>query len=373
MKIAYDAKRAFHNSRGLGTYSREVIRLMNAYFPDNDYYLFNPKRKNAIELALGANNTILYPESLWHRKFPALWRTFGISRELQKLKVDVYHGLSQELPARIQKTGVKSVVTMHDAIFMRYPHLYPKAYRKIFIEKNKYACMVADKIIAISLQTKKDIVHYFQADENKIEIVYQGCSNIFRQQISEQEKIRVRDKYNLPQQYLLNVGAVEKRKNIELIIKALHHGKINIPLVVVGKATAYMQELKQLLTQFGLEGSVIFIQDAATTDLPAIYTLAEIFIYPSVFEGFGIPVLEALCTATPVIAATGSCLEESGGPSSLYVDAYNVAEMSAAINTILADGHLQIKMKADGLKYAEKFSDENIGNNLMRVYKNLLP
>ncbi len=372
MKIAYDAKRAFHNTRGLGTYSREVIRLMNAYFPENEYHLFNPKKKNELTIESRDKNSVIYPKGFIYKKIPSLWRSFGMIRDLEHIQPHIYHGLSQELPSGIHRTKIKTVVTMHDAIFMRYPELYSKSYRKIFIEKNKYACKIADKIITISQQTKKDIIHYFNADENKIQVVYQGCNNIFREEITEEQKNYVRTAYNLPEKYLLNVGAIEKRKNVELIIKAIHAGDIDTPLVIVGKPTNYINELRAFIQEFKIQKKVIFIHNAETKDLPALYAMAEIFIYPSIFEGFGIPVLEALCTKTPVIAATGSCLEETGGPSSLYVHPSDVDAMFSSIQRILANENLQSKMKEDGLIFAEQFSDINIAHNLMSVYKNLI-
>lgn len=371
MNIAFDAKRAFHNTRGLGNYSRDTMRLMGTYYPENNYYLFNPKAKKRVEFALPEHASIITPQSIVGKALPSLWRSLGMRGQLITSGAEIYHGLSQELPYGIQKIGIKSVVTMHDAIFMRYPELYPASYRAIFIQKNRYACRVADSIIAISEQTKRDIIQYFGADESKISVVYQGCNNIFRAEISQEKMNQVRVKYNLPSNYLLNVGAIEKRKNVATIIAAICKKKIETPLVVIGAPTKYLEEVKQYISAHHLEKQVQFIHHVATEDLPAIYKMAEIFIYPSVFEGFGIPILEALCTGTPVISTKGSCFEETGGKFSSYVAHDQAEEMGEEILRILGDQAIQKTMREQGLLHAENFKDEVVARNLMQVYKSL--
>jgi len=372
MKIAFDAKRAFHNARGLGNYSRDTIRLLGSYYPENSYFLFNPSSKNSIRFPLTDQTKVVYPQSLAGKIFKSIWRSGGMCRQIRSIKPDIYHGLSQELPRGIESTGVKSVVTMHDVIFMRYPELYSATYRSIFIKKNKHACRFADRIITISEQTKRDLIKYFAADEQKISVVYQGCNAIFRQPVSTDKKEYVQKKYHLPPHFLLNVGAIEKRKNAALIVEALHQKQLGIPLVIVGKPTSYVQEIRLLISKYQMEDQVLFIHDAETSDLPAIYALSEIFIYPSIFEGFGIPILEALCTGTPVISSTGSCFEETGGPFSLYINPESPEELGESISRVLSDSDLKNTMIKEGLAFSEKFSDQTIAQDLMDVYQSLL-
>ena len=372
MNIAFDAKRAFHNSRGLGNYSRDTIRLLSSFYPENNYLLFNPKDKRNIQFLLGESLNEILPDSFFGRLFPSIWRSQGVCHQISSNAVDIYHGLSQELPLGIRNTGARTVVTMHDAIFMRYPQLYSSVYRAIFIQKNKYACKVADRIIAISEQTKRDIIKYFDADENKISVVYQGCNNIFRAPVSDEAKDEIRKKYNLPERFTLNVGAIEKRKNVGLIIEAMQRKQIDTHLVVVGKPeTSYFEEVSALVSKYGLEHQVHFIHNAETVDLPVIYSLAEIFIYPSIFEGFGIPILEALCVGTPVISSTGSCFEETGGSNSRYIHPQDADELGGAILEILNDSLLRNKMKLKGLEFSERFTDQCVATNLMKVYQSL--
>ncbi|NDV47865.1 glycosyltransferase family 1 protein [Paludibacter sp. 221] len=370
MNLSFDAKRIFHNNRGLGNYSRDVIRLLTTFYPENNFYLFNPEKAKNTLFTLPPNTKEITPPNLY-KVFPNLWRKVGCLSQIKKLNTDIYHGLSQELPGGIHKTNIKTVVTLHDAIFIRFPELYDSFYRKIFIKKNEYSCKVSDKIIAISEQTKQDFIEFFNVEPEKIQVVYQGCNNIFREEISDETLNSVREKYALPSQFLLNVGAIEKRKNLETVIRALSAGKIEIPLVVIGNKGKYYFEIKSIIEKLNLQNQVIFLHGVPTADLPAIYKMAQLFIYPSRFEGFGIPILEALCTGTPVLTSYGSCFEETGGDAAMYVNYHNEEEMAVAMNKILSSPNLQEEMREKGLIHAEKFTDDKIAANLMSVYTNL--
>lgn len=372
MIIGYDAKRAFWNRRGLGNFSRDLIRLMETYFPENEYQLFTPKRRNAPFSPDSNGAATIQPSATFDKLVPAYWRSVGMIRDIKQQQLDIYHGLSQELPYGIRSTGVKSVVTIHDAIFVRYPELYDPAYRFIFTKKNRYSCRVANRIVAISEQTKRDCMEFFGADEAKIDVVYQGCSSIFRNEVTLEEMAAVRKKYDLPQQFLLSVGAIETRKNMGVILDAMHQGKIDMPLVIVGSATSYLTELQKKINFYSLDSQVIFLHKATFADFPAMYHAASCMIYPSLFEGFGLPILEALCTGTPVITSQGGCFEETGGDAALYIDPMNADELADAIQRVLSDSRLRKEMIDKGLQHAELFADEQVAHNMMRVYSNLM-
>ena len=371
MNIGFDAKRAYHNMRGLGNYSRHTLNILSKYYPNNQYYLFNPKVKRDIYFPTAKNMTEVNPQNKFWKGVPSLWRSVGMRKEINEYKLDIFHGLNQELPYGIQKTQTKTVVTLHDAIFVRYPKLYSTTYRLLFTAKNKYACKIADKIICISEQTKQDAIAFFRADERKIEVVYQGCDAIYRNPISDDQKKLVRSKYNVPNDYILNVGAIEERKNTKLIIEALHRTKNKIPLVIVGKPTDYVIELRELIAKYEMLNQVYILNNVTTEDLPSLYAMAKAFIFPSIFEGFGIPILEALTIGTPVITSSGSCFEETAGAFSLYADPKDPDHLGELINRVLVDKELSATMIAEGKKHALNFTDESIANNLMAVYNSL--
>lgn len=371
IRIGYDAKRATLNFTGLGNYSRFIIKNMSKMYPSNSYFLYSPrpasdKVKN--ELNVSDSDNIIH--IIKHGVKP-FWRTKGITKDIDKQDLNIYHGLSNELPVGIYKTKAKSVVTIHDLIFRIHPEFYPLVDRIIYDAKAKYACKYADKIVAVSECTKKDIIRLYNIEPSKIDVVYQGCFPIFSEVAPTQLKVKVRDIYNLPETYLLSVGSIEERKNILLVAKSLLKVP-NIHFVAIGKKREYANEIERYASEHGLSDRIHLLADIPLEHLPAIFQQAEIFIYPSIYEGFGIPLLEAQHSGLPVIAAKGSCLEESGGAHSIYVDPYNEDELAYEINRVLANKDLKNYMIDEGKKYVENFSPEKCTTNLNKVYNKLL-
>ncbi len=371
-RIGYDGKRAANNVTGLGNYSRSLIEHLADQFPNHQYFIYTPKIKEAIRnfsvFAKKNIHLVLPPKG----KNKLFWRSSGIKQQLLADQIALFHGLSHEIPLGIQKTSIKSIVTIHDLIFLLKPQYYKWIDRNIYKLKSKYACKHADRIIAISEQTKKDIVFQYQIDPTKIDVVYQSCDDSFKTPVSSTIKEKVRLKYQLPEKYLLNVGTIEPRKNLLLLIKALPQVNATYPLVVVGKETAYADLVKKEIEALGLHHRVLFLKNIPFNDLPAIYQMASLFIYPSHYEGFGIPVIEALYGAVPVIAATGSCLEEAGGPDSIYVSPNHSEELTQAINNVLNNEELQQTMKQKGLTYVQRFNHDVVSRQLMDCYNKTL-
>lgn len=373
MKIGFDAKRAFNNHRGLGTYSRETIRILTTLAPENQYHLFTPCVEMKFPYASQKNVFVHEPGiSFLGKLFQDYWRTYRIAWKADELKLDLYHGLSHELPVGIEKTKTRTVVTMHDLLFIKQPELFSKIDCAMYQKKYLRSCKVANHIIAVSEQTKRDMLELTKIPEEKVEVVYQGCRPEFKLLVSETQKKSLKEKYRLPENFLLNVGAFETRKNQMLILKALKAGKIDMPLVIAGRRTDYMKELQQFIAKNGLQSQVKLLPDFPENELPALYQCATLFVFPSTYEGFGIPVVEAMTSGIPVIAATGSCLEESGGPDSVYVNPNDEEELAARIKELLDDEQRRNSMMVKGLGYAQRFSDRSIADNLIRIYKNLL-
>ena len=372
MKIGYEAKRIFKNFTGLGNYSRSIIQTLAEAFPQDSFYLYTPKVTSNKQLEFLKQLKNVFVRTPSSKTFKTLWRSFGVAKDAKKDGIKLFHGLSHEIPFGLKSKNIKSVVTIHDLIFLHYPQYFKYIDRQIYRIKFRYACKNADTIIAISEQTKRDIIHYFGTEVQKIEVVYQGCDSIFYKLPQTEKNLQVKQTYNLPNKFLLCVGTIENRKNQLLIIKALHHLPNDIKLVLVGKPTTYKKTLIEYISDNQLEQRVIFLENIPFNNLPSIYHLAQIFVYPSFFEGFGIPILEALNCGVPVIAATGSCLEEAGGKNSIYIDPSNEVELANKINLILNDEALNQKMVADGKQFALNFRAEIIAQNLMKVYKNTL-
>jgi glycosyltransferase involved in cell wall biosynthesis len=371
MRIGFDAKRAFFNRSGLGSYSRDTISIVSTYFQNEEYILYTPRINNAIHFPIQGNSRIVVPESFLSRNFSSTWRTAALASRLIKDKLDVYHGLSHELPLGIRGHKIQTVLTIHDLIFLRYPKFYSFPDRLIYLAKFRYSCHVADRIIAISEQTKRDIIHFFGTPETKIEVVYQGCNPRYYESIPDAEKARMQKKYNLPSDYILCVATIEDRKNQSVILKALQAAKLDIPVVLVGKEKEYSLKVREYISANRVK-NVYFTGQVPAEDLPGIYQNALLFVYPSLFEGFGIPILEALNSGVPVISSAEGCFPEAGGPSSMYADITNPEELGNAIHKVISDSSLREKMIAEGYIHAANFREEKIASNLMRVYQHVM-
>ena len=370
MNIGFDAKRALFNRSGLGNYSRSTVQLLSKYYPDNNYYLFSANNSQEL-FQPSANQCIIETDPGLYSTFPSLWRSWGIHRQVKNQKLDVFHGLSNELPWSIKKTGVKSVVTIHDLIFLRYPEYYPLIDRQIYLQKFRHACRVSDTIIATSKATKADISSFFGTDPQKIEVVYQTCNPVFRNLLNADQKELVRKKYDLPEKYILYLGTIEKRKNALTLVKAYLDQNINTPLLIAGKPTAYLNEIKDFLEQNPAGNRIIFRHDIESADLPALYQSAALFVYPSVFEGFGIPILEAIYSGVPVITSTGSCFAETGGDAAIYCDPLDTEQLGNALLKVLNEPETSKRMVEKGFVHGKIFDEENVASNLMKVYMNL--
>jgi len=367
MRIGYDAKRLFHNATGLGNYSRSLVKSLATHFPGNTYVLFNPRPSaRSLPAPLDRLKTV-YPEGIW-KKFPSLWRTKGILRDIQRENLDVYHGLSAELPPGISRLPVKSVLTVHDLIFMKYPQWYPFFDRKIYEWKLRRAVREADRIVAISEQTRKDLEELLGVPPEKVEVIYQTCDDVFKKELSETFLKEVKQRYGLPDDYILYVGTVEPRKNALTLVKALKD--LPYPAVLVGNAASpYGRRVQEFIRANGIEERVKMLHGLSQEELAALYRLAKVFVYPSEYEGFGIPVIEALYSGTPVITNARGVFPEAAGPGGIYLDDIrNVAEMREKLRYAMEND--LGRYVTEGRKYVrEKFDERQIARRWNELYR----
>lgn len=386
MNIGFDAKRAAQNRTGLGNYSRFVIRILSEKFAGNQYHLYTPKphRMPYLQEIPTLKHLFLHfpPQGIWSR-IRSLWRVWGITKDIQKDGIQIFHGLSNELPLNIGTPeqrkmkagdkGCKYIVTVHDLIFIHTPQYYHWIDRQIYNFKFRRACRCADRVIAVSEYTKQEIMHYYHTLESKIDVVYQGCDPVFSQEIEEGKLQEVKARYQLPDKFVLYVGSIEERKNLMLVAKAMAelNRRAAIHVVAVGRRTAYVDQIQDFLKAQGIDYLFHFYHQVPYADLPSFYKWASTFAYPSRIEGFGIPLLEAISSGVPAIGCTGSCLEEAGGPNSIYVNPDDAKGMANAILRTCTDEPLRQHMISEGKKYALNFSDEKLSHDLMKVYENL--
>ena len=383
MNIGYDGKRAFQNKTGLGNYIRSLMAILSQHYPRHHYTLFAPKQTDLFDVTAFNNVNSLFPETFAGKHFPGWWRRNGMIKSIASAGLDIYHGVSNELPLHIERTGIKTVVTVHDIIFERFPETYHFDERYVHRWKIKQACKAADAVIAISKQTKDDLINFYKVPENKIFISYQSCNPIFQQTISREYKAVVKKRYHLPDKYFLFVSSIAPRKNLITICKAmvLLKDKMDIPLVVIGNGKKEKEEVKKLMHHNGIANRLILLNEmpasketvfTTAADFPAIYQQALALVYPSIFEGFGAPLLEALWSGLPVISSNTSSLPEVAGDAALYFSPYDTELLARHMWDVAHDNNVVMDLRSKGFSQAQNFTTQKYADSIMNVYQQIL-
>lgn len=371
MIVGLDGKRAVENNTGLGNYSRYAVNMLSLAYPGALFRLYAPRRlpNERLDPLLARDNVdIVYHNGSFGAAGRALWRTVDMPVELGRDGVNVYHGLSNELPLTIGRV-CPSVVTIHDLIYRRCPADYTAIDRRLYDFKYRRSARIATRVIAISECTRRDLVEDYQIDPEKIDVIYQGIDPIFSLDINTESRMRVRMKYNLPDTYIVSVGTIQPRKNQLLAVQALSRMPQSVHLVLVGRpAGSYGMKVENEIARLGLSDRVHMLQGIPFADLPAIYSAARASLYPSRYEGFGLPVVESIASGTPVVAATGSCLEEAGGDGAVYIHPDDADALARETMRILDDTIHRDRLIRRGTKHIRRFSPENFARETMAAY-----
>lgn len=372
--IGYDAKRIVRNATGLGSYSRTLVNdlaslgtfSLRLYAPDAG------RDDLRCQITPQPHVKFCYPKDVSLPFDKAIWRTRGIAKDLRRDGVRLFHGLSGELPHGLRRRGIRSVVTIHDLIFLRHPEYYNWIDRQVYTWKFHHAVKAADHIIAISECTRRDIIEFGNVDEQKISVIYQSCAPRFSPESDFQKCEQIRLLYGLPKRFILQVGTIEARKNAMLSVRALHHLPKDLALVLVGRHTEYTNKIMAYASEQGLSHRLFLFHDVPDDHLPCFYAEAEAFVYPSRYEGFGIPIIEAIRCGLPVVACTGSCLEEAGGPDCLYVSPDDAEALADAVVHTLhgAEGREQRIMNSQ--QYIRRFEGADVASQVFSLYQSLL-
>jgi glycosyltransferase involved in cell wall biosynthesis len=369
MKIGFDAKRAFLNSSGLGNYSRNTLNALHRFFPENEYILFTPQVTDRLFQDY-YHFKVVSPQNRIAKRMRSLWRSLFLISQIKRHEVELFHGLSNELPKGMHKSDIPSVVTIHDLIFMRYPEFYNSIDRKIYFKKVKYACQAADQIIAISKQTKRDIETFFHVSPGKVELIYQPVAPAF---FEKQDIVAIRKKYSLPEDFILAVGTLEPRKNQLALLQAVRSTRNEVPVVFVGKQNAsYVAEMNRFIDENGMATRVRFLSGLPDQDLAGVYQCATLSAYISVFEGFGLPVIEAMACGCPVLTSAVSVLPETAGEAAVLCHPAKIEDIAEKITTIWDNESLRNEMIQKGKIRAEQFHPENYAKNLISLYAKIL-
>ncbi len=378
MNIGIDAKRIFFNHSGLGNYSRRFCIALARNLPDDRFHLYSPKTVPSgnpyLDETTRDNVRIVLPENNLYRLMNgSLWRSALITKQIQKDKIDIYYGLSNEIPFGIRKQALKKIVVIHDLIFLRYPELYPPADVFFYKKKTRYAAMYADHIIAASEQTKQDIIDFYGVNPERITVLYPCSAAMFYEGEPEDSG----QFFAPPGKYIISIGAITPRKNLLKTVMALDRIKdrFDLDLVVIGTATGlgkkYLGKIMEYISKHNLSGRVHFLGNVPYNFVPDLCRNAEMMIYPSQFEGFGMPIVEGLFSGIPVITSKGGCFPEAGGDAAIYIDPSNEKEISSWIETIMNSPELRKNLAEKGLAYAERFKQKNIEDEIISFHRSI--
>jgi len=356
MKIGFDAKRYYHNNTGLGNYSRSIVKGLRKLYPEDDYILYDEK---------------------------AFTRTFKLGQKAAKDGCNLFHGLSNELPADILKSGVRSIVTFHDAAWRTYPQMYHWVDRQIYDFKYGRSCHIANHVLAISESTKKDIMRFYDIPEVKISVIYQPVQDLFYTPLTQEEAdTLIADAVAsgmlsaaIPQDFVLNVGSINSRKNLLSLVKALEviPAEQRPPLLVIGNGREYKQEVQDYVSKHHME-KYIRIETKVSDNkvLQALYSKALLMAYPSHYEGFGLPVVEAALQRCPVLTSNVSSLPEAAGPGSLLCDPYDIESIHERLTELLDDSSIAQSLAEVAEEYARcHFDPMTLTEQLHELYLNI--
>ncbi len=369
MKIAIDA-RSTMNIAGIGRLTFELIRHLGKIDNENEYYLFFHRNYSKIDEILGSNfKKYIIPFKTGLLFLKLFWHEILIPHHCNKLKVDVFH---QPDFISARKGSYKKVVTIHDLSTNIFPKTKPLSVRLYYINYVAKTIKKADIIVADSMNTKKDIIKFYGIKENLIKVVYPGVMDYFNVIPDKDILDKTREKYKLPEEFILFVGTIEPRKNLVRLLKAfsqvVSQGYKDIYLVISGYKGWLTKQFFTMLDNLKISDKVLLLGYTDEENLPALYNLAKIFVFPSIYEGFGIPPLEAMACGTPVIASNSSSIPEVVGDAAILVDPYNEKILANSILNLLKDTNLQKDLVDKGLKRARMFSWDKMAREMLQIY-----
>ncbi len=373
MRICINASPAVHHIAGLGRYTQELMTALLAIDFENEYVAFYNRPSQAkVDPPLDRipHLTTNLPTKPW--RFSALLAHFTrIPQDRMFPHVDLFHATDHLLP---RLSGVKSVFTLHDLVFCFYPETHKLLNRWFLTLMMPRFLQAADAVLAVSEWTKNDAVELYGLDEHKIRVIYEGVNPRFRP-ASAESMSALRQKYGIVDKFILSVGTIEPRKNLTSLVEAYHALKnlgTDCRLVIVGKRGWLYEGFFRRLRELGLEDEVIFPGFVPDDDLPPLYSAADLFVFPSLYEGFGLPVLEAIACGTPVVTSNASSLPEVAGEAAVLVDPNDVQALIRAMSAVLDNKELHGELRAKGPRQAAKFSWENAARETLAVYRSVM-
>jgi glycosyltransferase involved in cell wall biosynthesis len=367
-RIGIDARKV--QDFGIGTYIRNLVEGLAELDHENEYVLLTGPQGREALTDLPDNFRVLIERSPVY----SMRELVVLSWRLARLRLDLYHSTHYVLPLYVPS---KVVVTIHDIIHLLYPQFLPNRLAFVYAQRMmRRSLNRADGVIAVSENTRSDLMEYFSLGDSSIRVIYNGVDETFRTRLSEEDLDRWLRQLDVRRPYLLFVGNPKPHKNLDRVIqayaKALEQTEFDGPLVCVGDRTAAQFKLRQRAEQLGIGDRVRLLGHVAQEALPALYQGAALFLYPTLYEGFGLPVVEAMASGTPVLTSNTSALKEVAGGCAHLVDPLDTDRMAKAIARLMGDHEYRAGLAEKGLDRSRDFRWRLTAEKTRELYRQIL-
>src|SRR5882672_10236637 len=365
MRVAIDVRKL--HDFGIGTYIRNLLRHLARIDRENEYVLLCHEPDMGVAAQLGSNfRAVLEPSANY-----SIREQFHVPWVLLREKPDVFHAPHYVLPTTIR---CRSVVTIHDCIHLMFPQYLPNRAAYAYARAAMWsAAKQSDRILTVSEASKRDILHFFNVPPDKISVVYNAIDERFWIEPTAEEIERVRERFQLDQRFVLYAGTIKPHKNLVRLIEAfaeLRKGEFEeLKLLIIGDEISKLPALRRAVHRHKLHKHVRFLGFVKDDTLAILYRLAAVFVFPSLYEGFGLPPLEAMASGTPVVTSNVSSLPEVAGDAALLVDPYDVGSIVDGVRRVLTDPQLAAELRRKGLVRARDFSWERSVSRTHDIYK----
>jgi glycosyltransferase involved in cell wall biosynthesis len=377
IRIGIDISRTIEESTGVGYYAKNLVHALAKVDSENDYILYGifydcyPKGWKRADIPKTSNFR------LHQKNFPSWWadrkwKNFGKYKEKLFGGIDILHSTAFTMPL-VSKPKV--VVTIHDLSIFIYPEHHTEANYQFVTRNVHQAARRANFIIAVSESSKREVMRFLHMPEEKIGVVYEAAGDIFHQKCPSDTVAVIKNKYKINKRYFLSVGSLEPRKNLGRALVAfkalIEMKKADYQFVITGGKGWKNEAFYNLIRKLDIDEHLVFTGYVPEEDLPALYQGADVFVYPSLYEGFGLPVLEAMASGIPVITSNTSSLPEVAGDAAILVNPMEVFELYEAMEALASRPELRDELKKKGLERSTKFTWEEAARQTIRIYEKI--
>ena len=368
MRIAIDARKL--RDYGIGTYVRNLLRHLSRLDQATEYVLLCREQDCGIAAELGENFRAVAETAPAY----SFREQLAVPMDLRREGADLFHAPHYVLPPL---TPCKSVVTIHDCIHLRFPQYLPNRAAYAYARSSLWmAAHRAKRVLTVSEASKRDILKYFHLPESKIDVIHNAIDERFGEAPAEEEITRVRERYQLNDPFVLYAGNIKPHKNLERLIDAFHllrrHGLDHVKLLIIGDEISKYATLRRAVHRHKLHQHVRFFGFVPDQTLAVLYRLAGVFVFPSLYEGFGLPPLEAMSSGTPVVTSNVSSLPEVVGDAALLIDPNDPHAIADAMRRVLTEPALRDDLRRRGFERVRHFSWERSVARVRQIYDEVL-